>query len=170
VPLTLDDLAAHLNAPRPDPDDPELGEWQRALDTAVQGVTRMTGILDGTTAVAQVTSGWDRILPLPYVRLAAVGPVLDPAGTPQTPWLVDPWAGVVTLYAGWPGVWTVTCVGSPWPAELSTAALDWAAHVYETQRTTLNPLAPDDTPALPSFALPNRVAEFVNPYRVPGIA
>jgi hypothetical protein len=169
VPLTLDDLAGHLNMPLPDPADPRTDELQRALDTAVQGVTRMTGMLDGTTAVAAVPSGWDRILPLPYLRLAAVGPILDPSGTAVTPWQVDAWAGVVTLYAGWPGVWQVTCVGSPWPAELQTAALDWAAHVYDTQRTTLNPVGEEDT-GLPSFALPNRVAEFVNPYRVPGIA
>jgi hypothetical protein len=169
VPLTLDDLAGHLNMPLPAADDPRTDELQRALDTAVQGVTRMTGWLDGTTAVAQIPSGWGRVLPLPYLRLAAIGTVLDPTGVAQTPWLVDLASGVVTLYAGWPGVWQVTCTGSPWPAELATAALDWAAHVYDTQRTTLNPVAQEDT-ALPSFALPNRVAEFVNPYRVPGIA
>jgi hypothetical protein len=171
VPLTLDDLAAHLNAPLPDVGDPRRAEWQRFLDTAVQDITRITGLLDATTATAQVSMLWEVVLPLPYQRLASIGTVTDPNGIVVTPWWSDPFAGIVRLYAGTPGVWSVVCTGTPWPAALQTAALEWAAHMEETQRVSLNPTAsPDDQPPLPSFALPNRVAEFVNPYRLPGIA
>lgn len=169
MPLTLTDLVNHLNAPMPPDGDPAVGELQRALDTAIAEVTRMTGWLDDTTAIAQVPTGWERVLPLPYMRLAAIGAVTDPNGLVVTPWRADPVAGIVELYAGTPGVWQVECTGRPWPAALASAALDWAAHVYDTQRTTLNPADPDEQP-LPSFGLPNRVAEFVAPYRVPGIA
>lgn len=172
MPLTLVDLQQHLNMPDlPADGDPRRGELQRALDTATAEVTRMTGLLDATSATVRVPSGRGRALSLPYVRLTSVV-VRDPGGWVTAPLFVDLEAGVVgVLSTGLPGTsWSVDCTrDEPWPAALQTAALDWAAHVYDTQRTTLNPVADDDV-ALPSFALPNRVAEFLTPYRLPGIA
>jgi hypothetical protein len=75
------------------------------------------------------------------------------------------------LYVGWSTIgrqWSVVCTGKPWPAALATAALDWAAHLYDVQRVTTNP-ADDDQPP-PSFALPNRVEELLRPYRLAGVA
>lgn len=174
MPLTVDDLAEHLNMPaaaRPAPGTPRFRELERALTTAVQELTRMTGRLDGATVVARVTApAGSGMLRLPYVDLAAVGVVRGADGLPVAPVWVDVLAGLVWVDAGLPGdVWSVECTGQPWPAALETAALDWAAHQYDTQRTTLNPTADDDT-ALPSFALPNRVAEFARPYMLPGMA
>ena len=167
--LELKDLREHLNMPElPPENDPRRRELQRALDTAVQEVTRMTGWLDDRTATAQV-SGGSPVLSLPYTRLTAIGAVRDPAGLAVQPVAADPLAGLVVVPVGTRGTWSVECTGSPWPAALESAALDWAAHVYDTQRATVNPVDDDDVP-LPSFALPNRVAEFLTPYRLPGIA
>jgi hypothetical protein len=165
VSLTVDDLAEHLNMPaarRPAEGDPRRREMQRALDTATSELTRMTGLIDGPASVPVRVTVTGRATRLPYVRLSAV------TGAPGP---VDLDAGLIDT-AGVFGNTTVvvTCVrDEPWPAALETAALDWAAHVYETQRTTLNPTTDDDT-ALPSFALPNRVAQFAQPYLLPGIA
>jgi hypothetical protein len=143
VPLTIDDLAHHLNADDPPPEGEQARvEMQRALDTAV----------------------------LPYVRLTAVAAVLDPARLPVTPRAVDLRAGVVELPGpSTDGTYTATVTGRPWPSALETAALDWATHVYDTQRTVINPVSGEDTPS-PTFALPNRVEELLRPYRLPGIA
>jgi hypothetical protein len=173
VPLTVDDLVEHLNMPAaqvPAEDTPRRRELERALRTATQELTRMTGLLDATTATAVVTPGRNGVLRLPYVRLSFVV-VREPwTGGVVTPVSVDLLAGLVGV--GYPAgrAWSVDCTrADPWPAALESAALDWAAHVYETQRTTLNPAADDDT-ALPSFALPNRVAQFARPYMLPGMA
>jgi hypothetical protein len=171
VPLTVDDVAHHLNAPIPPEGDPRRREMQRALDAAVQELTRMTGLLDATTATVRVTSGAGGVLSLPFVRLTSVV-VRDPGGGGVSPMFADLEAGLIgVLSTGLPGSsWSVDCTRTdPWPAALQTAALDWAAHVYDTQRTTLNPTADEDT-ALPSFALPNRVAQFAAPYLLPGMA
>jgi hypothetical protein len=169
VPLTVADVADHLNAPTPPESDRRRGEMQRALGTAVQELERMTGLLDGRTVTARVPAGRTGVLQLPYVRLAAVGTVRNPYGDPVTPLLVDLDAGLVHVLVPTGGAWSVECTGTPWPSALESAALDWAAHIYETQRTTLNPAADEDT-ALPSFALPNRVAQFAQPYLLPGMA
>jgi hypothetical protein len=46
--------------------------------------------------------------------------------------------------------------------------LEWASHLYETQREAAR--ADPDQQQSPSFALPNRVAELLAPYRMTGIA
>lgn len=174
MPLTLDDLADALNVDAaPDPATRPGREMRRALDTAVQEVTRATGILDAATVTARVSiDRRDNCVRLPYVRLAAVGAVTDPGGTVVAPWAVDALAGLVWVFpVGWYtplGVWSVECTGNPWPAALTTAALEWAAHLYDTQRTRTNPV--DDDQPLASFALPNRVEELLRPYRLPGAA
>src|SRR5688500_12640578 len=109
----------------PPEDDPRRRELQRALDTAVQGVTRMTGMLNGSTATARVSAGLSTVIPLPYVRLAAVGAVLSPAGLAVAPATVDLEAGLLVVSAPAAGVWRIDCTGEAWPAELETAALDW---------------------------------------------
>lgn len=169
MPLTIVDLQHHLNMPAlPGEQDPRRGELQRALDTATSEVTRMTGLLDAGTATARVTARGG-VLSLPYVRLTSVV-VRDPYGAVTSAAQADLEAGLLRVASVAAGVWSVDCTrADPWPPALQTAALDWAAHVYDTQRTTLNPLADEDT-ALPSFALPNRVAEFLTPYRLSGIA
>lgn len=171
MPLTVADVADHLNGPVPAEGDARHREMQRALDTAVQELERMTGRLQDRTATAYVTvPAGAAVLRLPYVALTAVGPVRDPAGATVLPAAVDLRAGLVWVgSAATGGSWAVDCTGGPWPSALETAALDWAAHQYDTQRTTLNPTADDDA-ALPSFALPNRVSEFARPYMLPGFA
>jgi hypothetical protein len=172
VPLTVDDLSQHLNrAAPPAQGTQDRVEMQRALDAAVQEVTRATGMPgDAPVTVAVSADRGDRTLLLPYVRLTSVGAVTDPAGYAAVPAAVDLRAGIVDLgAAGTGGTWTVTVTGRPWPAALVVAALDWATHLYDTQRTVINPVSDDDTPA-PSFALPNRVEELLRPYRLPGIA
>lgn len=167
--LTLVDLQHHLNMPDlPGEDDPRRRELQRALDTATSEISRMTGLLDATTATARV-SPRGGVLSLPYVRLTSVV-VRDPHGAVTAPAQADLESGLLRVASATAGTWVVDCTCTdPWPAALQTAALDWAAHVYDTQRTTLNPTTDDDV-ALPSFALPRRVAEFLTPYRLPGIA
>jgi hypothetical protein len=172
VPLTVDDLAHHLNMQQvPAAGSRDRVELQRALDAAVQEVTRATGMPDAaTTTVTVVADPGDRVLLLPYVRVASVGAVVDPGGVAVAPSSVDVRAGLVTLptpSSG--GAWTVQVTGTPWPAALATAALDWATHMYDTQRTVTSPVSDPDTPA-PAFALPNRVEELLRPYRLAGIA
>ncbi len=168
MPLTVDDLVEHLNMPasqQPAPGSARYRELERALRTATEELTRMTGLLDATSATVRVrVTGWTTRLP--YVRLTSVSGATA----------VDLEAGLIDtagVYGGATAVATyvaVTCTrDDPWPAALESAALDWASHVYETQRTTLNPAADDDV-ALPSFALPNRVAQFARPYLLPGFA
>jgi hypothetical protein len=172
VPLTLDDLRDHLNMPDlPGDGDPRRREMQRALDTATAEIQRMTGLIDAGTVTIRIPTGRSPLLALPYVRLTSVV-VRGPGGAVVAPQFVDLEAGLVALGYGLPpgSAWSVDCTrDDPWPAALQTAALDWAAHVYDTQRTTLNPTTDDDV-ALPSFALPNRVSEFITPYRLPGMA
>jgi hypothetical protein len=170
VPLTVDDLAHHLNRDTPPaPGTQDRVEMQRALDAAVQEVTRATGMPgDAPVTVAVSADRGDRTLLLPYVRLTSVGAVTDPAGYAAVPAAVDLRAGIVDLGAATTGgTWTVTVTGRPWPAALETAALDWATHLYDTQRTVARD---DDDDPPPGFALPNRVEELLRPYRLPGIA
>lgn len=172
MPLTVADLAHHLNADEPPAEGSrDRVEMQRALDSAVQEVRRMTGRVDAQTITARVSSRrGERTLRLPYVHLAAVGAVADGNGFAIAPAAVDLLAGVVEL--GTPstgGTWSVSVTGEPWPAALETAALDWATHMYDTQRTVTNPVSDDDQPS-PTFALPNRVAELLTPYRLAAIA
>jgi len=174
VPLTVTDLANYLQAPVPAPGSQQAVEMQRALDTAVQEVTRATGMLDAVTVTALVALGrGDAALRLPYVRLASIGAVTDPGGVPVVPYNADPLTGVVDLlYVGWSltlGAWSVVCTGRPWPAALTSAALDWAGHLYDVQRTRTVPVD-DNTEPAPSFALPNRVEELLRPYRLAGVA
>ena len=169
MPLTLDDFVHHLNMPAPPPEsDPRRVEMQRALGAAVGGIIRMTGMLDGSTVTARVT-GRGGVLSLPYVRLASVGAVTDPAGLVATPASIDLEAGLLTVSATTSGTWLVVCTGEAWPDELSIAALDWATHMYDTQRARLSATTTDDSPA-PSYSLPNRVEELVRPYRTGGVA
>jgi hypothetical protein len=171
VVLDLAAFADHLNmdAP-PDEGSRDHTEMTRALDTAVGEVTRMTGWVDDAPATALITVWWDRILHLPFARLSRIVAVRDVTGGTVIPYRVDPLAGLVELTVpAEPGVWQIDVVGSPWPAALTTAALDLAAHVYDTQRIATAPVSDTDTPA-PSFALPNRVLELITPYLLPGMA
>jgi hypothetical protein len=165
MPLTVDDLADHLNTSPPAPDTQQHREMQRALDTAVQETTRRTGMLDGETVTAQVSAD-SGVLRLPYVRLGAVGQV-SAGGVVLTPTAVDLLTGLVDV--GWTtGAVSVTCTGRPWPSALQQSALDWAAHLYDVQRAQTQPV--DDDEPVPSFALPNRVEELQRPYLLPGLA
>jgi len=167
VPLELDDLVNHLNA---DDDPPAEGSWRaremtRALDTAVEEVTRATGMLDDrTVTVTRRAVGGS--LSLPYVRLASIGAVVDAAGMAVLGADADPLAGIVDGVGS--GTYTVTCTGAPWPSGLVTAALDWAAHLYDVQRAVVEPVDDDTSP--PTFSLPNRVEELLHPYRLAGSA
>lgn len=167
MPLTLEDLREHINAPTVPPEgSARRREWQRALDTASQEITRMTGLLHATTATVRVRGSGT--VSLPYVRLTSVT-VADALGAVVVPWATDLEAGLL-MVGSTSGPWSVTCTrDEPWPAALESAALDWAAHIVDVQRTTLNATSDDDV-GLPSFALPNRVAQFVHPYRLPGAA
>src|SRR5687767_13198034 len=97
---------------------------QRALDTAVQEITRATGMLDDrtvTVTVSTVRGEWGLLLP--YVKLAAVATVTDPDGFAVTPTSTDLRAGIIDLPTRTTGgAWTVSVTGEPWPAALVTAA------------------------------------------------
>lgn len=167
MPLELDDLVHHLNADDdpPAPDSWRAREMQRALDTAVQEVTRATGMLDDRSETVTVSASHGS-LSLPYVRLASIGAVADAGGLPALGAATDPLAGIVDGVGS--GSHTVTVTGKPWPSALVTAALDWAAHLYDTQRAVVEPVDEDESP--PTYALPNRVEELLRPYRLPGAA
>ena len=171
-PLTVADLAHHLNMDAPPAaGTQDLTEMQRALDAAVQEVTRTTGMPgDAPVTVSVPADRGDRALLLPYVRLQSIGAVIAPDGYAVVPTSVDLRAGVVELAAPTHGgAWTVTVTGRAWPAALQVAALDWATHLYDTQRTVTSPVSDGDQPS-PTFALPNRVEELLRPYRLPGVA
>lgn len=168
MPITLDDLAAYLEM-QATPTGPAGAILQRMLDAAVQGVTKRTGLLDATSATARVTLGWEVMLLTPYRRLTSFGAVTDPYGVVTLPIRSDPFAGIIELPAPTLGTWSVVCTCTdPWPAELTSAALEWAGHLYQTQR--MSQRSADDDTQPPSYAVPNRVAELIHPYRTPGIA
>lgn len=168
MPLTLADLAAYVEAPSV-PTGAAATLMQRDLDAAVQGVTKRTGLLDATTVTARVTLGWEMFLLTPYRRLTAFGTVTDPYGYVTLPIRSDPFAGIVELPAPTLGTWQVVCTCTdPWPAEVAIAALEWASHLGQVRRDVLR--ASDDQQPAASYALPNRVAELLHPYRTTGIA
>lgn len=171
MPLTVDDFADHLNMDAtPDPGSRDYRELDRALSAAIGEVIRMTGWVDDVPATALLSAFWDRVLHVPYVRLTRIVAVRDPGGATVNPYRVDPLAGLVELAVpAAPGVWAVDVIGSPWPDALTVAALDWAGHMYDTQRITTAAVSDADNPA-PSFALPNRVAELLTPYLLPGMS
>ncbi len=161
MPLTVEDLADHLNTTAPAANTQQHREMTRALNTAVQETARRTGMLDATTVTVTVTDGR-----LPYVRLASITAAVGAGGAVGDVTGADPLTGVLTGLA--PGTWQVTCTGKPWPAALEQSALDWAAHLYDVQRARVEPV--DDDEPLPSFSLPNRVEELQRPYVLAGIA
>lgn len=177
MPLTVTDLADYLQTAVPADGTPAQREMQRALDTAVQETTRRTGMLDGaqvTVTVAPDVNDWS--LRLPYVRLASIDAAVGPSGFVTDLIGADPLAGIVPLVYlipagsyGLASAWQVTCTGKPWPAALTTSALEWAAHLYDTQRIRNAPIDDNAEPP-PSFALPNRVEELQRPYLLAGIA
>lgn len=169
MPLTVADLADHMNTSPPAADTQQQREMQRALNTAVQETTRRTGMLPGTTETVQVSvDRGDSSVRLPYVRLASIGSATGPGGWIADTTDADLLAGIVPLPSGAGGSWSVTCTGKPWPAALEQSALDWAAHLYDVQRAQTNPV--DDDEPVARFSLPNRVEELQRPYLLPGIA
>ncbi len=174
--LTVADLADHLNTTAPAGGSQAEREMTRALNTAVQETTRRTGMLPGTTVTVTVSPDpGDRALRLPYVRLQSIGTVTDPWGLAADITGADLLSGVIPLVygipagsLGLPSSWTVQVTGKPWPAALETSALEWAAHLYDTQRARVDPVDSDEP--TPSYAVPNRVDELQRPYLLAGIA
>lgn len=134
----------------------------------------------GNTAptVLSVTSTGGRVLVLPAVRVGSITEILDPSGTVVNlaEITVDAAAGLVTVPAGWAGVWTVTVAANDTvPADLRRAVLVVAAHLYESQRITQPGRAGfggGDVPpgASPGYAVPNRAETLMAPYRLHRIA
>jgi nucleotide-binding universal stress UspA family protein len=169
VPLTVDDLADHMNTTAPDEDTQQHREMSRALNTALEETTRRTGMLDAVTTTVTVSVGaGETSASLPYVRLASIGSATGPGGVFADVAAADPLAGIVPVPAGAAGTWQVTVTGKPWPSALQQSALDWAAHLYDVQRAQTQPV--DDDEPVPSYALPNRVEELQRPYVLAGIA
>jgi hypothetical protein len=167
VPLTVADLADHMNTAAPGEDTQQHREMARALNTAVEETTRRTGMLDAATVTVSVSVGrGESSARLPYVRLASIGAATGPGGTIGDLTDADPLAGLLPVTAA--GSWSVTVTGKPWPAALQQSALDWAAHLYDVQRAQTNPVDDDQPTPSPSFSLPNRVEELQRPYLLPG--
>lgn len=173
--LTLDDLAAHLNLPGnvPPTDPGDRAELQRMLDAALRRVRAACGFAGAGPSTVPAASNGGTALVLPVARLASIGIVLDPDGNEVAPVRVDTAAGVVHVPVGRPGVWRVTVVHDDLPEDLEVAALIIAKHLYETQRMPRSQARPGGAPPAPSgagFAIPNRAAELMAPYMLPGIA
>lgn len=164
-PLTVADLADHMNAPAPQENTQQYREMSRALRTALEETTRRTGMLNGETVTVQVSADGGSVK-LPYVRLASIASAVGPGGAVADVSTADLLAGIVTVYGA--GSWSVTVTGKPWPAALEQSALDWAAHMYDAQRARTDPVDDDEPP--PSYALPNRVEELQRPYALVGAA
>ncbi len=155
------------------------GELLATLAAAVALVESRCGSL-GTTAVTvlSVTSRGGRVLVLPAVRVGEVTGILDPSGTvvPLADVTVDAAAGLITIPAGYAGVWTVTVAANDTvPADLRRAVLIIAAHLWESQRITQPGRAGfggGDVPpgASPGYAVPNRAETLMAPYRLHRIA
>lgn len=173
MPLTLDDVAAHLelkdNAP-PAEDTPERAELQRFFDAALDHVQLKCGAVVGTKSV-RVSSAGGRQLVLPVVRLASVGAITDPNATAVIPESTDPLTGVITVPVGVPGVWTVAVTGDEdLPAGLELAVLEITKHLYGSQRVTV--ARPGARPtggssANPAYSIPNRAKDLMAPYLLP---
>src|ERR1043166_9543759 len=126
----------------------------------------MTGGADATAPVAgQRRTEMKRALDT-AVGVAPAGTGTSPGAMAVAPGFVDLGAGLIEVPSATRGAWTVQCTGTTWPAALQTAALEWAAHLYDSQRRALSSNPDEDLPA-PSYALPNRVSEMLTPYLLP---
>ena len=170
--VTIAELAEHMQQPVPT-ELAKVAEMQRMLDAALERVTAECGTAaTGRSVVPVVSTGGPQLL-LPVVRAEAVTAVVDPDGRAVVPLAADPFTGIVEVPAGRRGTWRVTVTFGAVPASLELAALIIAAHLYGTQRNAGasrgGPVASQG--AAPSgFAIPNRAAALMDPYRLPGIA
>jgi hypothetical protein len=172
VAVTIEELAEHMQSSVPT-EQAKVAEMQRMLDAALDRVTAECGTAaSGTSVVPVVSTGGPQLL-LPVARADAVTSVVDPDGRPVTPLAADPYAGIVEVPVPRRGTWRVTVTFGAVPASLELATLIIAAHLYGTQRVPGRGNSPVGAgqAAVPSgFAIPNRAAALMDPYRLPGIA
>lgn len=172
--LTIDDLAEHMEQTVPT-DPAKVAEMQRMLDAAIERVTSECGTAATGTATVPVPSGGGSALLLPVARADAVTAVVDPDGRPVTPVFADAYTGVVEVPVPRRGTWRVTVTFGEVPDSLELAVLIIAKHLYGTQRVPgasrgAGPLAGGQGAPPAGFAIPNRAADLMAPYRLPGIA
>lgn len=155
-------------------------ELQRTLDAAEALVAKRCGPL-GAGAETLTEHAFGANLVLPRTRLQSITEVRDPDGNVVTlaPGAVNLLSGVITLPYRRVGAWQVDIpadADAALPADLELAILIIAAHLWETQRVPgANRSAgfgqPQGTPTPPvGFAIPNRAATLMAPYRAPVIA
>lgn len=174
--IGIAELLDQLNMDSVGSNGPELLATLAAAKALVESRCGSLGTTGAT--VLSVTSRGGRVLVLPAVRLGEVTEILDPSGTvvPLAEVTVDAEAGLVTVPAGYAGSWTVTVAADDTvPADLRLAVLMIAAHLYESQRITQPGRAGfggGEVPpgASPGYAVPNRAATLMAPYRLHRIA
>lgn len=172
---TVADLKKHINIPADvTADDAELGE---VLDAAVELVASMVGPLE-SGAVTEVHRGVDsRLLVLRQMPATSLTSVSLRYATGETSALtlsdfdLDTEAGIVRLVSGgWlAGTYVVVYDAgrATLPASVRLAVLIVAAHLWETQRVPgVNRFGSPDEPSVSrGYAIPNRAAELLAPYR-----
>lgn len=152
-------------------DDAEL---QATLDAAEAHVASLCGAFggDASTLVAHATG--DQLV-LPATRLTGITQVRDPDGevVELADGAVNLLSGIVRLPYRRRGAWAVdVTTGDQIPPDLKLATLIIAAHLWETQRVPgANRGSFGQQAPVPSgFAIPNRAATLLGPYRIPVIA
>jgi len=175
VPLTIQDLAEHLNMAGEPPEDLQL-----FLDAAVRVVEGRCGPLEQRSQTLRCRPN-GRNLVLPATNLQAVTAVRDPAGQFVAVRAADVnlLAGIVPVPSVRDGWWEVdvSIGGSAMPADLKLAVFIVASHLYELKRGRADrPQAyyggeNSDTQDVPrGFAVPARAAELMRPYVIPAFA
>lgn len=177
-PLLLADLGTYVN-------DPALDvEAQPYLDAAVNWVQERCGPINPTAmryAVRQPLG--NLVLHLPVLYLSELTELLDPEGVDVTDTItandVDWRTGRIDAGYWLAGHWLATVTtGSPGDrsVQLRIAALVIAKNLWESQRGTearaafYGPGPDGNAPMPPGYAIPNRAATLVRPYRVPTAA
>lgn len=178
---TLTDLRKHLNVP--DSESANDGEMQNVLDAAVELVGQMVGPLTPET-VTEVHYGlWSSTLLLRRSPVVSVTEIVTTYGFPTTigadEYVLEGAQGLVRFLAGrvFAGDYSVTYVAG-WdvlPAPIHLGAMIVAGHLWDTQRVPgatprFGQAAAPAQPTPMGFAIPNRAATLLEPYRVPVIA
>lgn len=179
---TLSDLKTHLNIPANDTtNDAEL---QSVLDAAVELVGQMVGPLAPETVTETHYGLYTGLLVLKRAPVVSVTSIVTTLVSPTTVdpdyYVLDGASGMVRLLSGrvLAGDHTVTYQAG-WlvlPAPIRLATLIVAAHLWDTQRVpgARRPgfgQAAEPQAATPmGFAIPNRAATLLEPYRMPVIA
>lgn len=165
--VSLAEVKRHLQmSPGSGPDDDELTFTAEAAAGIVEG---FVGPLSAVTVTETFPSDRYRHLSPQQFLLRRAPVTAVTAVTGLSGWRADLAAGIVYpqgCVPSGPVSVTYTAGLDPVPAAVRLAVLIVTAHLWETQRGSGSPLAPDGVTPGVGFAVPNRAQELLAPWRL----